>query len=223
MGFWDDFNEKKIWIAPETIEIVAQSKPAYPKMESGVCLVVGTAPCSDADVDAALLKYPQAKICAVNEASGLVPADHIATCHGEKIEQFIDAHERTWGIVGDDYPMPILHIRDRPEATTERDCHRWIVSVGSGSAPFAAAVMVSIGFDLVILCGCPMNGGDGYCLKTTHQSTPDDPRFGYLPQNHGMVVRWKEQLVKMKDQHPEIAAKIRSMSGHTKEVFGGIE
>lgn len=215
----DSFNKGKVWIGPDRVT-VEQSKPLYPKKESGVCLVVGTAPCSDADVDAAMLLYPKADFCAVNEACALVPAHHLATAHGEKIEKFIDLHERTWGIAGDDYELPTLHLRDIAEATTERPCYRWPITAGAGSAPFAAAAMALIGYDLIIFCGCPMIGGDGYALKDTHPHTPADPRFGCLPPGHGMVKLWQSQLVAMREQHPEICAKFRSMSGYTQEIFG---
>lgn len=212
------FNGGRVWIAPETTEIKATSKPAHAKSASGVCLVVGSAPCVHRDVEEALLAYPDAKICAVNDAAGLVMADYLATCHGEKIEQFIGAHEKS----NNDMALPEIHVKDAHEVTTERPCFRWTISIGAGSAPFAAAVMALIGFDLVILCGCPMDGGGGYAMPT-HKSTPEDPRFGELDPSHSMVTTWKNQLEHMQEQHPELCSKIRSMSGHTQQVFGSIE
>ena len=225
MDFLARFNTNKVFIRPERAELAGVARPAYPKQESGVCLVVGTHPCVNDDIDAALLKYPGAHFCAVNEASAIVPAHHIATCHGDKLEIFIKAHEETWGLLTDDNLMhepPVIHIRDMPEAKTDRECHRWETTIGAGSAPFAAAVMAAIGYEPIIFCGCPLEGGGGYALDT-HASTMDDPRFGFLDANHSMVQAWHGALVAMKEQHPEICGKFRSMSGFTKELFGGIE
>ena len=221
MDFFTSFNKQPVFIAPETIEVEHISKPAYPKKVTGVCLVVGTAPCVHEDVEEALLAYPDATICAVNEAGALLPADYLVTCHGDKIEQFLELQENAFGIFGDDNPMPELHMKDISEATTERPAYRWQISIGAGSAPFAAAIMALIGYELVIFCGCPMDGGGGYAMET-HKGTDIDPRFGDLDQSHQLVRTWKDQLYHMKQDHPDLCDRFRSMSGFTKHIFGGI-
>ena len=215
------FNKNCVNVAAHDPKFPAPiSSPRYPKQERGVCIIVGTHPCVNADVDAALAKYPNASICAVNEATALVPADHVATCHGEKIAHFLQMHEDVWDDVA--YPLPVVHIRNAPEADGIRaPLYRWDMNYGGGSAIFAAGVMVEIGFDLVVLAGCPIDGGGGYALKT-NAGTPHDPRLGFMHDGHTMVEAWQHSIRSLKENAPAVADKIRSMSGFTKEVFGGI-
>lgn len=213
------FNKNRVWLRPEIEIEFGSSKPLYPNKESGVVLVVGTAPCWEEDVHNALQMYPDAELCAVNEAVRLVPAKHFASCHAEKLDMFMSKAVEKWGL----YPE-FMHVGDKYEI----DCkpvYQWSFRAGAGSATFAAFVMVSIGYDLVILCGCPMNGGGGYAPEVavdTHKSTPDDPRLGELTPQHGMVMAWNDALRQIKTKYPEVSDKIRSMSGTTKDIFGGI-
>ena len=94
---------------------------------SGVCLVVGTHPCWRGDVDKAFTAYPVPDICGVNEAPRLINCDHLATCHGEKIEDFLD--------LCDGY-TPLVHFRDndvRPDLLNVPH-HSWPVRTMAGSA-----------------------------------------------------------------------------------------
>lgn len=206
-----------IFLRPEREFEVGFSVPPYPKKESGAVLIVGTAPCWHDDYIRAKKKYPDADVCALNEAAALVDAKHFATCHGEKLDKFMGMHARAW-----ESQFPITHIKDKPEAAKWENVYRWTLSTGAGSAPFAAALMITIGYDLAIFVGCPMNGGGGYAMET-HKSTPDDPRFGMLKENHSMVLAWKDALRQMKEKLPGVVEKWRSMSGYTQDLFGGIE
>ena len=208
------------YVNPETL--VGKSAPFYPVKHSGVCLIVGTAPCWKEDLDAALKIFPNADICAVNEAVRLVKADHIATSHDGKITDFHKLHLATHGykkgdIVDVHFRSPQLEKRESPAFFA------WDVTVGAGSAPFAAAVMVLIGYDLAVFVGCPMDGGGGYAFdkSETHKSTVDDPRFGFIDPKHQLVQSWKIALKNMPKAIPELTAKWRSMSGYTQTIFGG--
>jgi len=223
LGPLSNFNTKlapNMWARPSNLEFeLGSATPEYLKHERGVCLVIGTHPCwYDDFCNAVEIVGPDYAICAVNDAVELLRADHIATCHGEKIEQFIAKHEARWP--GD--PFPIVHIRDTEQAKTDRPCYRWKVRTWAGSAPFAAAVMVAAGYEQVILCGCPMDGGGGYANLDTHTSTPEDPRIGVLSKQHGLVMAWHDAMRQMVEKIPHITDKIRSMSGATKHIFGGI-
>lgn len=221
MGMLENFNKKQNHIAAHDPSfLIKTASPPYPKKESGVCLIIGTHPCVTADIDAALLAYPDAKLCAVNDASKIVPCDHIATCHPEKIEQFLKAHFDAWD---ENYTDPDLHVRDINEARNViLPVYKWAHNYGGGSAIFAAVTMIAIGFERVILCGCPIDGGGGYAIPT-HEGTPDDPRLGNMSPDHSMVSAWHFSMRAMIDRAPEISSKIRSMSGFTKQLFGGIE
>lgn len=209
-----------MWARTKCDITVGTSSPKYPRQERGICFVIGTHPCWHDDYVEALttLGVDDYAVCAVNDAVELILADHIATCHGEKIEQFIEKHAHRWP----DEPLPTIHLRDVETAKTERSAYRWPVKMGASSAIFAAAVMVMIGYEKVILCGCPLAGGGGYANKTTHASTPDDPRIGFISPDSLMLQAWHDAMYHAKDDVPEITEKIRSMSGKTKQIFGGI-
>lgn len=220
MSFLGNFNKNMVQIAAhDPAFTLLPPSPLYPKQESGVCLVVGTHPNAQAEVDAALRKYPSAKLCGVNEAPALIPCDHLATCHAEKLVSFLEIHDATWE---DHYPIPVLHVQNVwQKDLTPLACHNWQHNFGAGSAIFAAACMIGIGFDLVILCGCPIDGGGGYAMRT-HEGTLEDPRLGSMSPAHSMVKAWHQSIDAMIEKAPNIAGKIRSMSGYTQQIFGGI-
>jgi cephalosporin hydroxylase len=89
-----------------------------------------------------------------------------------------------------------------------------------GSAPFAAAAMIHLGFDLAILCGCPMDGAGGYANESRVKN--HDVSI-WKNDKHGRVNGWCDRMRAFKRQQPEMTAKIKSMSGKTKEIFGGID
>jgi hypothetical protein len=93
----------------------------------------------------------------------------------------------------------------------------------AGSAPFAAAAMVMLGYDIVIMCGCPMTGGGGYAFEDTHKTTRNDPRIGFENEKHRMIKGWHRCMRLFQEQFPEQAARIRSMSGTTQLIFGGLD
>jgi len=160
MDFFNGFNASNNFIDPpaEALQIGEATPPA--EKRSGACLVIGTHPCWAEDVSAAFEVYPDADLCGVNEAGRLTKIDHLATCHGDKIEDFLD--------LCDGY-TPLVHFRDndiKPESV-EVPHHVWPVRTMAGSAPFAAAAMVMLGYDIVIMCGCPMTGGGGYAFEDT--------------------------------------------------------
>lgn len=206
------------FINPDTS--VGQALPEYPSVHGGVVFVVGTAPCWEEDVAAARKIFPNADICAVNEAVKLIKADHVATSHDGRITKFMSQNVERWG---GDY-VPEYHFRSPQHRDTRPDAYSWDVTVGAGSAPFAAAVMTLIGYDLVVFCGCPMDGGGGYAAEVeakTHKSTLDDPRFGFVKGDHGLVQTWKVALRNMPRLVPDLTKRWRSMSGYTKTIFGG--
>lgn len=211
---------RRTYINPDTN--VGKSFPPYPIKRSGVCFVIGTAPCWKEDYEAAKKIFPHHDICAVNEAVRLVEADHIATSHDGRIKGFHLKHLELYGYkkgksVDVHYRSPQLEKRE------DAAYYAWDVTVGAGSAPFAASVMVLIGYDLVIFCGCPMDGGGGYAFpkEETHKSTPDDPRFGFVGPKDNLVHAWKIALRNMPGRIPELCSKWRSMSGYTQQIFGG--
>lgn len=219
MDMLSRFNNSGIHLQPDRIEFeVGGVTPPYPFQHSGTCIVLGTHPCWQDDIHEFMDKRPHDDgfhICGVNEAGKLMPLHHLATCHSEKADHFMS-------MLGHQIP-PKLHVRKlcRPIAV-QHPSFMWDLKLSAGSANFAAMVMASIGYDLVVMAGCPMDGGGGYAFKETHRSTPEDPRIGGMKADHACIQTWHRAMKKMKEELP-IVGKIRSMSGATKRIFGGIE
>lgn len=175
-------------------------------MAKNVCLVVGCHPCYKEDMDLALASYPDAKICAVNFATQLVRCDYLATVHGDLIPKFLEVYEHD--------NQPVIFQQDND--TTGDIGTKVAIPTHGGSGPYAAACMILQGFDLAIMCGCPIIGTGGYAQKAYFTK-------GWIRQKHGLVRKWINGMCEYKETHPDIANKIRSMSGNTKDIFGGLD
>lgn len=194
-----------------------QSTPRHPKDRSGVCLVVGTHPDWDDDFENACRKlYDEGlranAVCAINDATALVSCNYLATCHSENLDQFL--HH-----LNGDREIEI-HTRKKVLGQEYENHYVWGTSWGGGSALFAAGTMLIIGYDIVIMCGCPMNGRDGYAVKF-HGDDDESPRIGEEDFRDSTLEAYHLNMRTFKKQCPD-AAKIRSMSGVTQEIFGGI-
>lgn len=76
-----------------------------------------------------------------------------------------------------------------------------------------------LGYDELVLCGAPMNGGDGYYNdKETDPGNPASPRFGYMAAERGLVKSYKETLALYAKAEGD---NVFSMSGYTREILGG--
>lgn len=189
-----------------------QSVPNHPKDRSGVCLVVGSHPCFTYDMKAAMEFFNEFDVCAINDMAGVLVCDYLATAHPEKIDQFIGNNI---------YNDIEIHSRSKMKRPDARDNeYVWNLNTGGGSGLFAVAVMLSIGYELVIMCGCPMDGGGGYAVKK-HDGDIYDPRFGDLTPAHTLVQGWHGHLKRFKEQN-SLSDRVRSMSGYTKKIFGGL-
>lgn len=181
-----------------------------PQPGGDVCLIVGCAPCWKVDVDAALATYPGADVCVINSAARLMPAQHIASVHGALLGDFA-AMQKQFG------KNPALHTR-REEVAPGLPHYYWTVPIVKSSAPFAAAIMAFIGYKTVIMCGCPMDGVGDYApeVKATRKLQV------WNGKRKRSLEHYQNSMREFKQARPELAARIRSMSGATKEIFGGL-
>jgi hypothetical protein len=188
----------------------SESTPKHQKNKTGVVFVVGTHPCVHDDVAAAAKKFPGSDVCAVNDATDLILADHIVTVHPEKLDQFLENHN-----------CAEIHTRVKMKRPDPRENeYVWDIKLGGGSGLFAVCVMLAIGYEKIIMCGCPMDGGGGYAIKK-HDGTVEDPRIGELSNNAELVRGYHSHLKRFRDKCQD-AHRVCSMSGFTKKIFGGI-
>ena len=148
---------------------------------------------------------------AINDAASVLDADFLCSIHSEKMDEFRAKSMN---------PDIITLGGGRCRADGKVDY--WFSGCNSGGTSAMSAVKVAkkMGFTEIILCGCPMNGGDGYFDSTYKPPVPKlhPVRFGNYPPTAGIVRAHQTNMTK------EAAAgdysMVRSMSGLTAEVFG---
>lgn len=97
--------------------------------------------------------------------------------------------------------------------------HFWESIKGEGSSlGDAIQICLRMGFDNIILAGCPMTGGDGYFhSERAKENVEGCPRFG----NKGNEALANRHFNKLKEITKEIdCSKVKSISGNTAELFG---
>lgn len=180
------------------------------KHKGQTCFVVGSAPCVMDEFNEALAHHPQAIIIAVNDAASLVKADYIASIHIENMPRYKknsvnpDAVCISGSKVNEYWPVD-----------------HWFTGANSGatSAYSAAQMARSMGFEMILMVGCPMTGGDGYYPGLGFKDTMMCyKRFGHSDPKHSVARAHKGALVDYAST--EDCSMIRSMSGFTAEIFG---
>ncbi|KKK62181.1 hypothetical protein LCGC14_3006910 [marine sediment metagenome] len=159
------------------------ANPPYRVEHSGTVLVCGNASCLSDDLERSQSFFPDAPIIAVNGASREVKAFALFSQHPERFVQF--GHE--W-------------IRRQ-----NKFHYWWDIELGGGSAWGARKMAHYMGFDTVILCGCPLEIGNYASgqpgMLMTRKNVIDDLRFSIERD-----VKWH--------------GGVYSMSGWTKEFLG---
>jgi hypothetical protein len=188
-------------------------------------IVCGSASCVHEDYGRATALFPLAEVLLVNGACQVIAyADHILAGHTDKAEQFQKARKRAFP----DAPPWRVHANWRhpgelPKAKYPSVTDWWGPEMSSGatSAGKAALIGLAMGFDRIILCGCPMDGS-GYAAgelegikKESACQRIGDPK----KQKQRTIIRYRERMA-------ELAAgvfkgRVYSMSGFTKECLGG--
>ena len=108
---------------------------------------------------------------------------------------------------GDDFTAHTGKASYNPEKHTYVNYY-WKWSASKGSSGWSAAKMADMmGFDLMVLCGIPLNPGN-YA----------DGTLAMPMQNPKVIDIYREFIL----GDTKIHHKVKSMSGWTKELFGGI-
>jgi hypothetical protein len=174
-------------------------------------LICGSAPCLLEDFEIAAAMVPNAAVLVVNEAGSVVRGTHLITQHPEKASWF---RQRSLN------PAITIHTAKSRERASQPeidvywpDCVTLATSGGS-----AIAIALKMGFQGNLLCGTPMNGGDGYFQGSAMKQ--DEPRFGMESPNSEYIQGYRQKLVEFTKKQPRALRVVRSMSGFTRELFG---
>ena len=182
-----------------------QASPSYPFEHSGPCIVAGNAWCLHNDLEQARRVYPDIPIIAVNGAAREVKAIALFSYHPERFVERGFEWIRRQRLFGQDFT--VHGSRFMPDMPWVQYWHE--EARGGGSSAWGARKLAKLmGFDLVVLCGCPMTAG---------------PYVG----NHGMggtmtqesvVEKYQQEIINDTEWHKGAI----SLSGWTKEFLGGL-
>lgn len=197
-----------------------------------VLLIVGSAPCALADLAEAKAHYPEHEVMLVNGACTLVEkAEHMLAGHTTKAKEFKWARQAAFP----NAPLPKIHAnwampsRHRRVEDQQRALRRdfpevdvwWQGDVSSGatSAGKAALIGLRLGFDIIILCGCPMDGsgyhpGEAKVTVERGMQRVGDPKM----QQRATVKRYRDRMATL--ARGDFAGIVFSMSGYTRQVLG---
>jgi hypothetical protein len=190
-----------------------------------VLLAVGSAPGLYEDLAAAKALYPDAEVMLINGACAAVEeAQHILAGHTEKAEEFVAARDKAFP-----FALPYrVHATQRvgkncvrpDEHPSVTDWHPPECSSGATSAGKAALIGFRLGFDRVILVGCPLDGS-GYFVgesagirQQASCQRVGDPR----KQEAATIRRYKKRMAELAET--TFKGKVHSMSGYTRELLG---
>jgi len=194
-------------------------------------LVVGSAPCLFDDVKRAMAIRPFASVMLVNGAcTALENAEYVLAGHEEKAEMF--ARERRARFPN--APPWQLHACCNMKRLAQYEAmfpsvtnwHPHETGVGATSASKAAKLAFILGFDEVILCGCPMNQ-EGYFAGEAEvpQHIMCDrigsfgmSRYGVPVQETRIIKGYREKLKLLAET--EFKGRVFSMSGFTRDCLG---
>jgi len=194
-----------------------------------VLLVVGSAPCLYADVAAARELFPGAEVMTINEAAGaLEDVDHVLAGHTAKAGQFVEyrmskfPHCKRFRVHAN---WMRLNEAPRDQYPMVTDWWGGDVSSGATSAGKAIRIAQKMGFDRVVLCGCPMNNS-GYFNPQDTEAMQEQYRHLGKCARIGLAKDEKNRsVVRYKDTFRNLAATewkgwVFSMSGFSRELLG---
>lgn len=185
---------------------IGDSHPKYPHRHGGAVLVCGNAWCLLEDVAAARQIFPAAPAIVVNGASGHVDGFALFSLHTLRMERWKATQQER-------FPGPLtLHSAGNAETAARiqstRPCvdHCWEGASGSGTSTWGARKMAGMmGFNLVVLCGMPLEIG------------PYQGRKMAKPfMNRDTVEHYRSSVAADESWH----AGCRSMSGWTRSLLG---
>lgn len=190
-----------------------------------VMIAVGSAPCLHEDLEKALRLHPAAAVMLINGAcTSIEHAEHVLAGHTAKAEQFAAARREAfpnaapWRLHANWTSKRLVPKHEYPSVT---DWWGPDVSTGATSAGKAARIGFHLGFEFVILAGCPLDGS-GYSIDEAQ--VPHDPaciRVGNPDpkvQKAKILQRYRDSMTRLAKS--DFKGRVFSMSGFTKKVLG---
>jgi hypothetical protein len=189
-----------------------RSIPEWTDKQSGTLLIVGSAACVHEDLKAAQSIRPHAHLLLINGAAQLFEHAHHMLCgHGEKAEQFVRAR----GLKFPDAPPLYIHASRRGGTNPQGVTHIWEnVSTGGTSAWKAVRIGKAMGYEELILCGCPLDDS-GYAAGESDGIAHGCARIGL-----GEGRMFNNYRATFKKRAREEGAGVYSMSGYSRELLG---
>jgi hypothetical protein len=191
---------------------------------AGTLLVAGSAPCVHDDVQRALILRPLASIMTVNGACTLIEsAEHVLSGHTDCSEAFAEQRRKKFPNAR---PWRLHATTDSKHAHDAAKVYPsvtdwWDKSYAKGATSAAKGAYIGLaglGFDEVILCGCPMDG-TGYATGEARSPVEGicyrvgDPRW----QQRRSIEGYRTKYKKFAD---DFRNRVFSMSGFTMQCSG---
>lgn len=187
-------------------------------------LVVGSAACLHADFEKALTQHPAAEVMLVNGACAAVEyAHHILAGHTARAEEYQAARKKafpkaaSWRVHANWTSRRPIPKKEFPSVT---DWWGPAMSSGATSAGKAALIGLALGFERIVLCGCPLDGSGyfpGECEGIWKD--PGCARIGDAKKQGAKIIRrYKERMVEL--AATTFKGRVFSMSGYTKDLLG---
>jgi hypothetical protein len=188
-------------------------------------LVVGSAPGLYADLAAAQALCEDFEVMLINGAGAAVEhAQHLLAGHTDKADAFVAARDAAFPFAAPYAVHATFVDRKSAEPPASPVVTRWWpqsrFSSGATSAGKAARIGLAMGFDRVILCGCPMDGSGYFPGESTGipqlracQRVGDPAK-----QQASTIRRYRERMAEL--AKGEFKGQVFSMSGWTREVLG---
>ncbi len=180
------------------------SSPPYPQRHAGPCIVAGAAECLHDDLARAWAVYPGIPVIAVNNASRETKAIALYSKHPKLLieRRWIHHQKRLFGpdftVHGSRYDPDCPHVQ-----------YFWEDARGGGGSAWGARKLAWLmGFDPVILCGCPLIPG-----PYTNGSG-----LGGLMNRDDVVSDMLQQIADESEWHEGAY----SMSGATMDILGDV-
>lgn len=182
----------------------------------GTLLIVGSAPCVFEDFEHAKGLRPYCDVLLINGAAQLFEtAQHVLAGHGEKAALFMAARRARFP----NAPPVYVHASRRGGTDPKDVTHIWEnVSTGGTSAWKAVRIGKAMGYEELILCGCPIDDS-GYAASESDGIAHSCKRIGH-GERYGTNRMYHNYRRTFAIRANGEGRGVYSMSGYSRELLG---